>query len=107
MKTSAVPAKDPYFSTLKSTNYLVNTLCLMDAEADDMDQGVFLDSNGNISEGPNMNVAIITADGTFVVSPRRLLVTLTDRMQVFQHAKYMHHKQPTSTLSCKVCTCPQ
>ena len=30
-------------------------------------QGVFLDANGHIAEGPNMNVAIITQDGTFVV----------------------------------------
>ena len=30
-------------------------------------QGVFLDANGNVAEGPNMNVAIITEDGTFVV----------------------------------------
>lgn len=69
VKTSLVPAKNPYFSTLKSTNYLVNTLCLMDAEADELDTGIFLDSDGNIAEGPNMNVAIITEDGTFVTPP--------------------------------------
>ena len=34
-------------------------------------QGVFLDANGNIAEGPNMNVAIITEDGTFVVRTHR------------------------------------
>ena len=78
MKTSSVPAKDPYFATLKSTNYLVNTLCLMDAEADEVDQGIFLDSDGNIAEGPNMNVAIITADGTFVVR----ILTLTIGLDV-------------------------
>ena len=33
-------------------------------------QGVFLDTNGNVAEGPNMNVAIITQDGTFVVRTR-------------------------------------
>ena len=63
-----MPAKNPYFATLKSTNYLVNALCLMDAEAEGFDQGIFLDSDGFIAEGPNMNVAIITQDGTFVVS---------------------------------------
>lgn len=68
VKTSQVPAKNPYFATLKSTNYLVNALCLMDAEAEGFDQGIFLDSDGFIAEGPNMNVAIITHDGTFVVS---------------------------------------
>lgn len=76
VKTSPVPAKNPYFSTLKSTNYLVNTLCLMDAEADEVDQGIFLDSNGNIAEGPNMNVAIITADGVLVVRPFSLGLSL-------------------------------
>ncbi len=33
-------------------------------------QGVFLDANGNVAEGPNMNVAIILQDGTFVVRAR-------------------------------------
>ena len=69
MKTSAVPAKNPYFATTKTTNYLVNALCLMDAEAEGLDQGIFLDSDGNVAEGPNMNVAIITHDGIFVVCP--------------------------------------
>ena len=87
MKTSSVPAKDPYFATLKSTNYLVNTLCLMDAEADNVDQGIFLDSDGNIAEGPNMNVAIITADGTFVVRSSRHPGTGRPLLRKFMHAE--------------------
>lgn len=31
-------------------------------------QGIFVDSLGNIAEGPNMNVAILTKQGEFVVS---------------------------------------
>ena len=32
-------------------------------------QGVFLDANGNVAEGPNMNIAMISQDGTFIVRP--------------------------------------
>ena len=70
VKTSPVPAKDPYFATLKSNNYLVNTLALLDAESEGVDQGIFLDAEGRVAEGPNMNVAMITHDGTFVVRRR-------------------------------------
>ena len=32
-----------------------------------MMQGVFLDAKGHVAEGPNMNIAIISEDGTFIV----------------------------------------
>ena len=69
VKTSPVPIKHPYFATLKSTNYLPNALALMDAQAEGFDQGIFLDGNGNVAEGPNMNLAVLLHDGTLVVPP--------------------------------------
>ena len=36
--SSTVPVKDPYFSTIKSNNYLPNVLCKMDAESRGGDQ---------------------------------------------------------------------
>lgn len=37
VKISNVPIKDPYFSTLKSVNYLPNALACMDGEQDGLD----------------------------------------------------------------------
>ncbi len=38
VKTSPVPIKDPYFATLKSTNYLANALVALDAQLEGFDQ---------------------------------------------------------------------
>lgn len=38
MKTSPVPLKPPFFTGIKSNNYLPNALNLMDAEAEGFDQ---------------------------------------------------------------------
>ncbi|KAL4442489.1 hypothetical protein ABPG77_005073 [Micractinium sp. CCAP 211/92] len=69
VKTSPVPIKAPFFAGLKSTNYLPNALNLMDAEAEGFDQGIFVDADGNVAEGPNMNLACLLEDGTLVVPP--------------------------------------
>lgn len=69
VKTSPVPMKAPFFANIKSNNYLVNVLNIMDAEADGYDQGIFIDDQGHVAEGPNMNVGIITTDGTLIVPP--------------------------------------
>ncbi|KAL4447823.1 hypothetical protein ABPG75_005042 [Micractinium tetrahymenae] len=69
VKTSPVPIKAPFFAGLKSNNYLPNVLNLMDAEAEGFDQGIFVDADGNVAEGPNMNMACLLDDGTLVVPP--------------------------------------
>ncbi|CAL8470838.1 g10380 [Coccomyxa elongata] len=69
VKTSPVPIKDPYFATLKSTNYLANALVALDAQLEGFDQGVFVDSEGYVAEGPVMNIGIITHEGELVVPP--------------------------------------
>lgn len=82
VKTSPVPQKPPFFSRLKSTNYLPNALAVIDAEADGFHQGIFVDNaNGCIiSEGPNMNIAVVLKDGTFVTPPfKNALAGLTMR----------------------------
>lgn len=45
----------------------MNALNLLDAEVEDYDQGVFVDPGGNVAEGPNMNLAILTQDNIIVV----------------------------------------
>lgn len=61
--TTTYPIKPPLYAITKSTNYLPNTLMEMEAKANGLDNGVFIDANGNIGEGSNMNTAFVTADG--------------------------------------------
>ena len=60
--TSSVPIKPPQFATMKSVNYLPNVLSKMEAEENGAYASIWLDSDGFIAEGPNMNVAFVTKD---------------------------------------------
>jgi len=67
--TTTVDIKSPYFATVKSNNYLPNALAVMDALDQGADQGIFIDLEGFIAEGPNMNIACLTQGGTLLVPP--------------------------------------
>ncbi|GAB2284849.1 hypothetical protein Dimus_019302 [Dionaea muscipula] len=58
--TSSVPIKPPAFATLKSVNYLPNVLSKMEAEENGSFASIWLDSEGFVAEGPNMNVGFVT-----------------------------------------------
>ncbi|XP_030452680.2 D-amino-acid transaminase, chloroplastic [Syzygium oleosum] len=60
--TSSVPIKPPQFATMKSVNYLPNVLSKMEAEENGTYAAIWLDNEGFIAEGPNMNVAFITEE---------------------------------------------
>lgn len=60
--TSTVPMKSPVFAIAKSVNYLPNVLSKMEAEENDANVAIWVDEDGYIAEGPNMNVAFVTAD---------------------------------------------
>jgi 4-amino-4-deoxychorismate lyase len=61
--TTTYPIKPSLYAVTKSTNYLPNVLMQMEAKAAGVDNGVFVDANGNVGESSNMNVAFVTADG--------------------------------------------
>jgi 4-amino-4-deoxychorismate lyase len=61
--TTTLPIKPPLYAITKSTNYLPNVLMQMEAKKAGVDNGVFLDADGNVGESSNMNVAFVTADG--------------------------------------------
>jgi len=61
--TTTFPIKPSLYAITKSTNYLPNVLMQMEAKAAGVDNGVFVDANGNVGESSNMNVAFVTADG--------------------------------------------
>jgi 4-amino-4-deoxychorismate lyase len=61
--TTTYPIKPSLYAVTKSNNYLPNVLMQMEAKASGVDNGVFVDANGNVGESSNMNVAFVTADG--------------------------------------------
>jgi 4-amino-4-deoxychorismate lyase len=63
--TTTYPIKPPLYAVTKSTNYLPNVLMQMEATDRGLDNGVFVDADGNVGESSNMNVAFVTPDGVF------------------------------------------
>jgi len=61
--TTTYPIKPALYAVTKSTNYMPNTLMEMEAKEHGLDNGVFIDANGNIGEGSNMNCAFVSHDG--------------------------------------------
>jgi 4-amino-4-deoxychorismate lyase len=61
--TTTYPIKPPLYAITKSTNYLPNVLMQMEAQEAGLDNGVFIDTDGNVGESSNMNVAFVMADG--------------------------------------------
>jgi 4-amino-4-deoxychorismate lyase len=64
--TTTYPIKAPIYAVTKATNYLPNVLMQMEAKEKGFDNGVFIDENGNVGEGSNMNVAFVTKQGVLV-----------------------------------------
>ncbi|XP_057443230.1 D-amino-acid transaminase, chloroplastic-like [Lotus japonicus] len=65
--TSSVPIKHPQFATTKSVNYLPNVLSKMEAEEVGAFAGIWLDDEGFVAEGPNMNVAFVTKEKVLIM----------------------------------------
>nr|XP_019704939.1 D-amino-acid transaminase, chloroplastic isoform X2 [Elaeis guineensis] len=58
--TSTVPMKPPLFATMKNVNYLPNVFSKMEAEDKGAFASIWVDEQGYIAEGPNVNVAFIS-----------------------------------------------
>lgn len=67
--TTSIPIKPPVFATMKSVNYLPNVLCQMEAEENGCFASIWLDLDGFVAEGPNMNVVFVTVEKE-VLMPR-------------------------------------
>ncbi|CAA0816327.1 D-amino-acid transaminase- chloroplastic [Striga hermonthica] len=67
--TSKIPMKPPLFATAKTVNYLPNALAKMEAEERGAYASVWVDEEGFVAEGPNMNVAFLTSSRELVVPP--------------------------------------
>ncbi|XP_021837883.1 D-amino-acid transaminase, chloroplastic-like [Spinacia oleracea] len=65
--TSSIPMKTPLFATMKNVNYLPNVLAQMEAEEKGAFASIWVDDEGYIAEGPNMNVAFVNQDTELVI----------------------------------------
>lgn len=65
--TSTIPMKPPEFATMKNVNYLPNVLSVMEAEDKGAFASIWVDDQGYIAEGPNVNVAFITQDKELIL----------------------------------------
>ncbi|KAF7838818.1 D-amino-acid transaminase, chloroplastic-like [Senna tora] len=65
--TSHTPMKPPQFATVKNVNYLPNVLAKMEAEEKGAFASIWIDEEGYIAEGPNVNVAFITKEKELVM----------------------------------------
>ncbi|XP_048332372.2 D-amino-acid transaminase, chloroplastic isoform X1 [Ziziphus jujuba] len=65
--TTSIPIKHPQFATVKSVNYLPNVLSKVEAEEKGAFAAIWLDDEGFIAEGPNMNLAFVTEEKEFLM----------------------------------------
>lgn len=65
--TSTIPIKSPMFATSKNVNYLPNVLSKLEAEEKGAFASIWIDEEGYIAEGPNVNVAFITHDKELIL----------------------------------------
>lgn len=65
--TSTIPIKSPLFATSKNVNYLPNVLSKLEAEEKGAFASIWIDDEGYIAEGPNVNVAFITHDKELIL----------------------------------------
>ncbi|GAB2277985.1 hypothetical protein Dimus_012686 [Dionaea muscipula] len=65
--TSSIPMKAPMFATMKNVNYLPNVLSQMEAEEKGAFTSIWVDDEGYVAEGPNVNVAFVTRDKELIL----------------------------------------
>ncbi|PHU12657.1 hypothetical protein BC332_19587 [Capsicum chinense] len=65
--TSTIPMKSPLFATMKNVNYLPNVLSIMEAEDKGAVSSIWVDEEGYIAEGPNVNVAFVNSDKELIL----------------------------------------
>ncbi|GAB4846489.1 hypothetical protein Ancab_025494 [Ancistrocladus abbreviatus] len=65
--TSNIPMKTPLFATMKNVNYLPNVLAVIEAEENGASASIWVDDEGYVAEGPNMNVAFIINDKELIL----------------------------------------
>ena len=77
---STVPIKPPQMATIKTCNYLPNTLMKLEANRRGVDFVISIDHNGNLGEGATENVGILTPNNELLMpTPENVLTGTTAR----------------------------
>ncbi|XP_009791457.1 D-amino-acid transaminase, chloroplastic isoform X2 [Nicotiana tabacum] len=84
--TSAIPMKSPLFATMKNVNYLPNVLSKMEAEDKGAFASIWVDEEGYIAEGPNVNVAFITSEEELILPSFDKILSGCTAMRLLQLA---------------------
>ncbi|KAI3675013.1 hypothetical protein L1987_84594 [Smallanthus sonchifolius] len=65
--TSTIPMKEPLFATSKNVNYLPNILSKLEAEEKGAFASIWVDGEGYVAEGPNVNVGFVTREKELIL----------------------------------------
>lgn len=65
--TSTIPMKVPLFATSKNVNYLPNVLSKLEAEEKGAFASIWVDDDGYVAEGPNVNVGFVTHENELIL----------------------------------------
>ncbi|KAL8205472.1 hypothetical protein R6Q57_009023 [Mikania cordata] len=65
--TSTIPMKVPLFATSKNVNYLPNVLSKLEAEEKGAFASIWVDDDGYVAEGPNVNVGFVTCEKELIL----------------------------------------
>ena len=84
---SRVPAKSPFYATIKSCNYLPNVLMKKEAADRDVDYVIAVDEKGNLGEGATENFAIVTNGGQLLAPPTDRVLMGTTLQRVMELAQ--------------------
>lgn len=84
--TVNIPTKPVFLSVIKTTNYLVNALCVLEAREKDGYMGIFLDDDGYLAESAVANIAIVYQGKFLMPIPKNILEGTTAK-RVFQYCE--------------------
>jgi 4-amino-4-deoxychorismate lyase len=90
--TTTYPIKAPVYAITKATNYLPNVLMQMEAKAAGFDTGVFIDSDGHVGEGSNMNVAFVTRSAVLAHPKFDHILAGCTSLRLLELAKGLHDR---------------
>ena len=91
--TTTYPIKAPVYAITKATNYLPNVLMQMEAKEAGFDTGVFIDSDGHVGEGSNMNVAFVTRAGVLAHPKFDHILAGCTSLRLLELAKGLHDRE--------------
>jgi branched-subunit amino acid aminotransferase/4-amino-4-deoxychorismate lyase len=83
---SRVPAKESFFASIKSCNYLPNVLMKMEAINGGYEFSVNIDDDGFVGEGSTENIGIVSKDGYIKIPPLENTLAGTTVMRVMDLA---------------------